>query len=216
MLIIAHRGASGTEKENTDAAFQAAYEMGANAIETDLRRCPFCWKLKLAHDPIASEDDCEELADFGQVLEFGQKMELIIELKERGLCKEVAIVVDNLRWRDKITFSSFLWTELWNIRQTSPRANIGLLWDSGAKNISKSLTALAGNFLGVSSIHLDIEMLKRDEGFAKYFKKKRFKVYAYTVNSESEIQFANKLNLDGIFTDYPAYASYIIFGRTGD
>lgn len=216
MLIIAHRGASGTEIENTDQAFQAAYEMGANVIEVDLRRCPFCWKLKLAHDPIVSEEECEELADFGQVLEFGQKMELIIELKERGLCKEAAIIADNLRWRDKITFSSFLWMELWRTKQTSPRSNIGLLWDQNAKNIPRFLVMLAGNFLGASSVHLDIEILKRDESLAKYFQKKRFKVYAYTANSESEIQFANKLNLDGIFTDYPAYASYIIFGKTGD
>ncbi|KKT41701.1 MAG: hypothetical protein UW30_C0005G0015 [Candidatus Giovannonibacteria bacterium GW2011_GWA2_44_13b] len=216
MKIIAHRGASGTYRENTIEAFQAAYEMEATSIETDVRRCPECWKLKLAHEPIRSEEECEALADFADILPYGEKMELILELKERGICKEAAIIADNLRWRDKITFSSFLWKELWRTKQTSPRSNIGLLWDQDAKNIPKYLVALAGNFLGASSIHLDIEMLKRNENLAAYFKKKHFNVYAYAVNSEPEIMFANKLNLDGIFTDYPAYASYMIFGKTGD
>ena len=37
MLNIAHRGASGQAPENTLAAFELAAEMGADAIETDLR-----------------------------------------------------------------------------------------------------------------------------------------------------------------------------------
>lgn len=39
MLITGHRGASGTEPENTLAAFKQALAMGAQAIELDIHRC---------------------------------------------------------------------------------------------------------------------------------------------------------------------------------
>ena len=37
-LVIAHRGASSVERENTTAAFRRAVEMGADGIELDVRR----------------------------------------------------------------------------------------------------------------------------------------------------------------------------------
>ncbi len=36
MLVIAHRGASGAETENSLAAFRAAIDLGADAIELDV------------------------------------------------------------------------------------------------------------------------------------------------------------------------------------
>ena len=36
--VIAHRGASKVERENTLAAFRRAGEMGADAVELDVRR----------------------------------------------------------------------------------------------------------------------------------------------------------------------------------
>lgn len=39
MQVIAHRGASGTEPENTMPAFDRAFAVGADGIELDVRRC---------------------------------------------------------------------------------------------------------------------------------------------------------------------------------
>ena len=36
---MAHRGASKVETENTRVAFERALEMGADAVELDVRRC---------------------------------------------------------------------------------------------------------------------------------------------------------------------------------
>src|SRR3989338_282576 len=106
MLVIAHRGASGSERENTWEAFRAAYEKRARAIETDVRRCPFCKTLKLSHDPISSEQECDTLMNFKDFLNFGEWMILNVELKERGIAKEVARLVKRLRHKDAITYSS--------------------------------------------------------------------------------------------------------------
>lgn len=49
--VMAHRGASRAERENTVAAFRRAAEMGAHAVELDVRRTPW-GVLMVHHDPL--------------------------------------------------------------------------------------------------------------------------------------------------------------------
>lgn len=216
MKIIAHRGAAGTYRENSRESFAAAYEMGAFALETDIRRCSECWKLKLSHDPIRSEEECSGLADFTDVLDFGESMELVLEIKETGIIREVIAITEQLRFRDKIIYSSFLWGELWKISLSGRAKRLGLLWDSAEKKIPRSLVGFIAKLMGAKSIHLDFTMILNDRSLVIYFRERGFEVFAYTVNSVWEIETACSLNLGGIFTDYPAYASYLIFDKTGD
>ena len=48
--IMAHRGASKAERANTVAAFACAREMGAHAVELDVRQCR-SGELVVHHDP---------------------------------------------------------------------------------------------------------------------------------------------------------------------
>jgi glycerophosphoryl diester phosphodiesterase len=50
-LVVAHRGASRAEKENTLAAFRRAGEMGADGVELDVRRTADD-RLVVHHDPL--------------------------------------------------------------------------------------------------------------------------------------------------------------------
>lgn len=49
--MVAHRGASAQQPENTLAAFQAAVEAGADIVEFDVRRSPD-GALVISHDPV--------------------------------------------------------------------------------------------------------------------------------------------------------------------
>jgi glycerophosphoryl diester phosphodiesterase len=49
MLIIGHRGASGTAPENTLASFEKAIRMGVKMIELDVHRCA-SGELVVIHD----------------------------------------------------------------------------------------------------------------------------------------------------------------------
>ena len=51
---MAHRGASKVELENTTLAFARALEMGADAVELDVRRCG-SGELVVHHDPKLSD-----------------------------------------------------------------------------------------------------------------------------------------------------------------
>lgn len=67
-LVIAHRGASRAESENTVAAFRRAVEMGADGIELDVRRTVDN-QLVTHHDPrlpdgrVISDIACADLPD---------------------------------------------------------------------------------------------------------------------------------------------------------
>jgi glycerophosphoryl diester phosphodiesterase len=52
--VIAHRGASRAERENTIAAFRRAHEMGAHAVELDVRRT-LDNQLIVHHDPALAD-----------------------------------------------------------------------------------------------------------------------------------------------------------------
>src|SRR5690242_7733018 len=53
MQVIAHRGASRVERENTLRAFSRAHEMGADAVELDVRRTSD-GVLVVHHDPLGN------------------------------------------------------------------------------------------------------------------------------------------------------------------
>lgn len=54
MQVVAHRGASRAERENTVAAFRRAREMGADAVELDVRRSRD-GVLVVHHDPFVGD-----------------------------------------------------------------------------------------------------------------------------------------------------------------
>ena len=78
MLVIAHRGASWELPENTLPAFERAIEMGADAIELDVR-ADADGRLVLTHDPVvrgAAYPTLEEALDLCR-----GRIPLMVELK---------------------------------------------------------------------------------------------------------------------------------------
>lgn len=220
MLIIAHRGASGTYPENTKEAFLAAAELGARAVETDVRRC-VCGGLALSHDPVLAYEQCATLLHFKDFLNIkisgaylplsamdvclGEQLGLYAEIKERGIAEELFKATKDLLYFKNIVFSSFLWKELWTLRRLSARARIGMLWEPEVYKIPKCVVAFLGKFLfRAESIHVDLSMVK-EKDFVSYFRKKRFLVYAYTANSYEDAHRAWRIGFDGVFTDVPGY-----------
>ena len=205
MLIIAHR-------QNTYEELLLAKELGLDAAEVDVRHCLFnnCNKLVLAHDPVYTRVEHENLVELRNVLQFGEWMDLHLEIKDEVLAKEILQMVSNLRHRDHIIYSSFKWLELLKIRFLNPRARIGLLWSGEREKIPKCLVALAGKSTGAESIHLDFEMIRKNPSLVMYFRKKSFLVYSYTVNEIDDIVLARNYSLDGIFTDRPMYAKEVL------
>lgn len=137
-LICAHRGASGYLPENSIDAFVSAIAMGADAIETDVRRTPD-GRLVLVHDPLppVAPDGLVELADL--VAMAAGRVRLDVELKEPGYEDEV---LDVLAPRpDGLIVTSFIPDVVAAVRELDPAVRTGLIfgpWDESADRFARA------------------------------------------------------------------------------
>lgn len=123
-LICAHRGASAHHPDNSRAAFTAAIEMGADVLETDVRRAPD-GRLVLVHDRFGGDPpaDAIELAEL--VALAAGRAALDVELKEAGYEAEVLAVLQPRP--PGLVVTSFLDRALVAVRDLDPDVRTGLV-----------------------------------------------------------------------------------------
>jgi len=156
--VLAHRGASAVETENTLAAFQRAMADGADGVELDVQRCA-TGEVVVFHDDDLSRlagrperIDQLSLSDLRQVrlLRGGEIPTLAealgvcgphalvnIEIKYAGLllagCRAlvdgVAAVVDGAAAGERVLISSFSPGAVWGWRKIRPKTSCGLLFE---------------------------------------------------------------------------------------
>jgi glycerophosphoryl diester phosphodiesterase len=126
--ICAHRGASRRHPENTLAAFTAAVEMGADMIETDVRRTAR-GKLVLHHDPLGPRRT-RGLVELAQLVALADgRIALDVELKEAGYEAEVLAALEP---RPKgLVITSFLPEAVAAVRELDPGVETGLIFRPG-------------------------------------------------------------------------------------
>ena len=223
--IIGHRGAMGYELENTRASFEKAIELKADMIELDVFKCA-TGEIVVFHDETlerlsnsaANIEDLtldeiqkiqlkngETIPLLEEILQLiNGRVPLNIELKGKetsaGTLELINKSVRTGNWNlDDFIISSFDWDELQAMRKLSKTIAIAVLTENNpidAIAVAQKLQASAINpwykklsASDVSTIH-----------------SLGFKIYAYTVNKSSSIRKMKKLNIDGIFTNYPDIA----------
>ena len=135
-LICAHRGASAYYPENSRDALLAAIELGADMIETDVRRAPD-GTLVLSHQPPGSADGLVTLGEFLELA--GDRVVVDLELKEPGYEAEVVAALDPRPAR--LVISSFDPACVAAIRRLAPDIDAALLF--GEQAIGSDLFAQA-------------------------------------------------------------------------
>ena len=220
-LKIGHRGARTYEVENTLKSFEKAIELGANAIELDVR-------LSLDRQLIVSHDDNLKkvygkdvliskttFAELKQLTEnrittleeacsfLGSKVEkILVELKEVGYEKAVMEVIREKELYDRVIVISFHEESLSNIRDLDERIETGIIYTKFRKHIDKAVE-LKARYL----VPLYRFVHRRDVAKAH---KNNLKVIVWTINNKEEAVLYRAKDVDGIATDKPA-----IFRRMG-
>ena len=221
MKVIAHRGASGHEPENTLLAIEAALQMNVDAVEIDIHLVEH--RLVVFHDRWLDKTtnghgrlkdkkfDELRLLDAGK----GQKIptlwevielvdgrsDLNIELKSVETVAQVlttlekAIDTFNFK-RSQFLISSFNHHLLKEVKLFDNRWRVGALTGSRPLNY-----AVFAEMLDAYSIHIDIDFV--DQAFVDDAHERGLKVFVYTVDHEEDIADLNAMNVDGIFTNYP-------------
>jgi glycerophosphoryl diester phosphodiesterase len=156
----------------------------------------------------------EKLATLEEVLEFIdvwykeqkhakdllKKMEVDIEIKDDAaeiVSKLIEAYIQEKGWSEKNFYvSSFNHNELKKFHTLQSTIRVGALAEK-----PKEQSALFGEKLRASFVGIDKESITKQ--FVDDAHKRNLPVYVYTVNEDKDILQMKKLNVDGVFTNYP-------------
>ncbi|ASN05352.1 glycerophosphodiester phosphodiesterase [Virgibacillus necropolis] len=231
--IIAHRGASKLAPENTLPAFQLAYDLGADGIETDVQ-------LTKDQVPILIHDERLKRTTngFGYVKDYTYQElkqldagswfsisyantpllsleEFLIWIKDKPLCLNIELKNNKIDYKDleKMVYTMLIDYQLLNrttLSSFNPKSikrmkKIDKRIDSAflTSRRRKDLVAYAKS-LGAHAIHVKYPLLSRK--LVDRCNKEEIAIRIYTVNKALHIKRCFNLNCDGIFTDVPGKA----------
>jgi glycerophosphoryl diester phosphodiesterase len=213
-LKVGHRGAKAYETENTLESFRKAIELGANAIELDVRISSDS-KLIVIHDDNLKKvfgkdvqikestlEELKQLTDnrivtFDEALRFiGRKVEkILVELKDTGYERDVLDIIRKEKLEDRVIVVSFHEEALAHVRELDKKIETGLIYTKFKKPIDAALK-LNAQYL----VPLYRFVHRRDIAKAH---KSNLKVIVWTVNTIIEVQNFIAKDVDGIATDKP-------------
>jgi glycerophosphoryl diester phosphodiesterase len=213
-LKIGHRGAKAYQAENTMESFKKGIQLGANAIEMDVRRSKD-GKLVIIHDEnlkrVFGKDirvDEATLHELKQLTEnkiltleealkfIDRKVEkILVELKEVGYEGRVLEVIKEEGLSDRVIIASFHESALADVRKADARIATGFIY-SRSKNPLDAALKLNANFL----IPFYRFTHTRDISEAH---KHNLKVIVWTINTKQEAEEYIAKGVDGIASDKP-------------
>jgi glycerophosphoryl diester phosphodiesterase len=222
MLCIGHRGASGTEPENTLRSIRSALELGAGAVEIDVRLVR--GELLVFHDARLDRTTnghglfARKPLDYLRSLDAGlgeqiptlrevcatvaRRGFINIELKGRRTAGPTATLLRELiaeqGWKhEHFLVSSFLRRELRAFREADGgHTPLGLLLARPTR-----LFLRQARLLGAVSVHPPLRYT--NARLVERAHEHGLRVYVYTVNEPAALERMRALGVDGVFTDFP-------------
>jgi glycerophosphoryl diester phosphodiesterase len=221
MQVIAHRGASGHEPENTLRAIRRALTAGVDGIEIDLHQVE--GKLVVIHDRWLqrttsgkgqiSDHKFEHLrgldAGKGEIIPTLEEVfqlvagKCFINIELKGV-QDLSLLFEQLIYAQQhcafntqqLLISSYNHRLLQVINQQQPQYPIGALTACYPLDY-----ALFAQRLHAYSVHLDVDFISKH--FVNDAHSRGLKVFVYTVDEIADIDAMKALGVDGIFSNYP-------------
>jgi glycerophosphoryl diester phosphodiesterase len=219
-LVIAHRGASSVELENTLAAFRAAAGLGADAVELDVH-ATIDGELVVHHDPSVlglpiAQARAKDLAEIplsngehiptlAQALDVLDKLKVFVEVK----------VLDP-RWDDRLleildrgpnpagyAVHSFGFHVVRRIAEKRPTLPCGILSEVLTKSPEQTLADAKAETLWQERSTLDEALVKTVHGLGAT-------IIAWTVDSPAEMERLVRWGIDGICTNHPERGRQVV------
>ena len=172
-VVYAHRGASEYAPENTMSSFLLGVQMGANGIETDVRKtkdgvlvlfhdgdfkrvigCEGCiadytyeelMQFRVKNEKTDTQDIIIKFEDFLRYLGF-RDLHFAIELKE-DLAEETVAMLDKFNMKDKAIITSFKFDYIKRVKELRPDWRIGYLVREVTDEVLADLASVGGEQL---------------------------------------------------------------------
>jgi len=213
-LKVGHRGARAYEIENTLESYKKAIELGANAIELDVRKSND-GKIIVIHDDnlkrvfgkdiSVNETTLIELKQltggkiptFEQALQFiDKKVErILVELKEVGYENKVLEIIKKENLNERVIIVSFHEAALLNVREVDGKIETGLIYAKHKNPIDAALK-LKAQYL------VPLYKLTHTKNIEDAHKN-NLKVIVWTINTQHEAKQYRDKGADGIASDKP-------------
>jgi len=224
MQVIGHRGAASLAPENTWEAFDVALLAGVDAIETDIRATSD-GELILIHDKrldrTTNSKGLVELTPWSVISEldagswfsqeysgakipllrdtlarYGTSTHLVLEIKQPGIELRVLEMVQEFNLVDAVTFTSFDFPVVQNIKSRLSVAKVGFLTsDTSEENVMQAVKA------GMNQICIPANAVSQDLVFR--WKKFGLEVRAWKVKDTEVMMSALKAGVDGMTVNFP-------------
>lgn len=235
-LIIAHRGASAVEPENTLRAFERACILGADGIELDV------FLTKDGHVVVTHDQDTQRLTGVRRdvcgstlrdlrVLNFGkqEKIPLLAEvfenflkkfstinieiksmgLKNNGIENKVTELIQKFSCREQVLISSFNPLHLYRTRRLMPQVRLGYLLCRYQMPLLRNRFVVT--LFQPDTLNLD-QNLYHNKKFRAFFNLK-FPQWVWTVNLLDQMDFwAHRKKVAAIITNFPDKLREVIVG----
>lgn len=223
MINYAHRGASEYYPENTLMSFYAGIDMGANGIETDVRKTRD-GVLVLCHDRdltrVMGETGAIKDYTFAELLKFTARNEhtlredklvdfetflrcfawrdlhFAIELKDEGIEKEVAAMMDRYGMREKTIVTSFVYDNLVRMREVAPAYKLGYLYKPEETDVLSKAQAIHLEQLCPKAEIITPQMVQE-------YKNMGYSVRAWGVKDENVMRDMIACGVDGMTVNFP-------------
>ena len=222
MNVVGHRGASGSQPENTPSAFLVADSMGADGVELDLRFAPDesgGHRLVVFHDPLPdSREAIDALVGFDDVLDAcGDRMLVNVEIKnsadDGGHDPTMAVVAPTIAamrtrgesWAHRWLISSFDLDTIDQCRRVAPEIPTAFL----VVEATDEAIAMAVDG-GHVAIHPWVRTLTEAQVTASH--DAGLLVNTWTCNDPEHLAELDRMGVDGVCTDVPDVA-LVALGR---
>ena len=219
-LVIAHRGASSIELENSLAAFRAAAGQGADGVELDVH-ATIDGEIVVHHDPSvlglpiaqarAQDLAARPLADGEPIPTLAQALDVLGQLKVF-----VEVKVLDPKWDDKLLATldhgpnpsgyavhSFVFPVVRRLGQKRPTLPRGILSEVATRSPKQTLADASAQTLWQERTTLDEALVKTVHGLGAT-------IIAWTVDQPADMERFVRWGVDGICTNHPERARRVV------
>jgi glycerophosphoryl diester phosphodiesterase len=222
--IVAHRGASTRERENTLPAFEMAIKEGADFIECDVRRSNDGQLIVHHDDTVGSKmirsssyvDLCDESRRIGyqiprlaDVLALSsERIMLDVEIKEEGYESQVLDMLRAVRPTQSFVITTFNERSIQRLKDRCPGVRCGLLLGI-ANPPALIVTRLRELFPIRRAVRAQADFVAPNWrllkfGFIRRARKAALPVWVWTVNNRKKlVKFMGTQGVEAVITDVP-------------